>query len=142
MPQNQRVLTSRQMAFYRFRRNPAALVGAVIVITVIIAAIFAPLLAPSPESAGSFVDFRNRHAAPSWDHWMGTDNVGCDVLSRVLYGYRVSLGLVVGVLGVAVPLIRAKRSVRSLVTVQLWRVLATSSDPLGKIPNQSKSTKS
>ncbi|QEE35726.1 ABC transporter permease [Octadecabacter sp. SW4] len=104
MPQDQRVLTSRQMAFYRFSRNPAALVGAVIVLSVIIAAIFAPLLAPSPESAGSFVDFRNRHAAPSWGHWMGTDNVGRDVFSRVLFGYRVSLGLVVGVLGVAVPL--------------------------------------
>lgn len=99
----QRVLTSRQMALYRFTRNPAALVGAVIVISVVIAAIFAPLLAPSPESAGSFVDFRNRHAAPSWEHWMGTDNVGRDVFSRVLYGFRVSLGLVVGVLGVAVP---------------------------------------
>ncbi len=99
----QRVLTSRQMAIYRFTRNPAALVGAVIVISVIIAAIFAPILSPWPESAGSFVDFRNRHVAPSWEHWMGTDNVGRDVFSRVLYGFRVSLGLVVGVLGVAVP---------------------------------------
>jgi len=98
-----RSLTSRQMALYRFTRNPAALIGAVIVISVIIAAIFAPLLAPFPESAGSFVDFRNRHAAPSWEHLMGTDNVGRDVFSRVLYGFRVSLGLVVGVLGVAVP---------------------------------------
>lgn len=100
----QRILTSRQMAIYRFTRNPAALIGAVIVISVVIAAIFAPWLAPSPESAGSFVDFRNRHMAPSWDHLMGTDNVGRDMFSRVLYGYRVSLGLVVGVLGVAVPL--------------------------------------
>ncbi|AGI66790.1 peptide ABC transporter permease protein [Octadecabacter antarcticus 307] len=99
----QRTLTARQMAMYRFSRNPAALVGAVIVFSVFIAAIFAPLLAPHPDSAGSFVDFRNRHMAPSWDHFMGTDNVGRDVLSRVLYGYRVSLGLVIGVLGVAVP---------------------------------------
>lgn len=98
-----RGLTSRQMAFYRFRRNPLALIGAFIVISVVVAAVFAPWLAPSPESAGSFVDFRNRHAPPSWDHPMGTDNVGRDVLSRVIYGYRVSLGLVVGVLGVAVP---------------------------------------
>jgi peptide/nickel transport system permease protein len=99
----QRSLTSKQMAMYRFARNPAAWIGAVIVISVVIAAIFAPLLAPSPESAGSFVDFRNRHVAPSWNHLMGTDNVGRDMFSRVLYGYRVSLGLVVGVLGIAVP---------------------------------------
>lgn len=99
----ERVLNSRQMAMYRFTRNPAAIVGAGIVISVIFAALFAPWLAPSPESAGSFVDFRNRHAPPSWDHPMGTDNVGRDVFSRVIFGYRVSLGLVVGVLGVAVP---------------------------------------
>lgn len=96
-------LSSRQMAFYRFRRNPLAVIGALIVLSVVVAAVFAPWIAPSPESAGSFVDFRNRHAAPSWAHPMGTDNVGRDVFSRVLFGYRVSLGLVVGVLGVAVP---------------------------------------
>lgn len=99
-----RNLSSRQMAFYRFKSNPLALIGGFIVISVAIAAIFAPYLAPSPESAGSFVDFRNRHAPPSWQNPMGTDNVGRDILSRVIYGYRVSLGLVIGVLGVAVPL--------------------------------------
>ena len=98
-----RGLTARQMAAYRFRRNPLAMIGAFIVITVVIAAVFAPWFAPSPESAGSFVDFRNRHAPPDWANPMGTDNVGRDILSRVLFGYRVSLGLVVGVLGVAVP---------------------------------------
>ena len=98
-----RNLSSRQMAFYRFKSNPLALIGGFIVISVTIAAIFAPYLAPSPESAGSFVDFRNRHAPPSWQNPMGTDNVGRDVLSRVIFGYRVSLGLVIGVLGVAVP---------------------------------------
>lgn len=99
-----RVMTARQMAFWRFTRNPAAMIGAAIVLSVVLAAIFAPWLAPSPESAGNFVDFRNRHAVPSLDNPMGTDNVGRDVFSRVLFGYRVSLGLVLGVLGVAVPL--------------------------------------
>ena len=98
-----RTLSSRQMAFYRFKSNPLALIGGFIVISVIIAAIFAPFLAPSPESAGSFVDFRNRHSPPTWANPMGTDNVGRDILSRVIFGYRVSLGLVLGVLGVAVP---------------------------------------
>ena len=99
----QRTLTSRQMAWYRFSRNPSALVGSVIVISVFIAAIFAPYLAPSPQSAGAHVDFVNRHPPPSWEFLFGTDNVGRDIFSRVLYGYRVSLGLVIGVLGIAVP---------------------------------------
>jgi len=98
-----RNLSARQMALFRFRNNPLALIGAFIVLSVVAMAIFAPWIAPSPESAGSFVDFRNRHAPPSFDHPMGTDNVGRDVFSRVIYGYRVSLGLVVGVLGFAVP---------------------------------------
>jgi len=99
----ERLISSRQMAWFRFRRNPAALIGAFIVLSVFIVAIFAPWLAPSPKSAGSHVDFANRHAAPSAQFWFGTDNVGRDIFSRVLYGYRISLGLVVGVLGVAVP---------------------------------------
>ena len=96
-------LTSRQMAWYRFSRNPAALIGAFIVASVILAALFSPWLSPYPEAAGSQVDFRNRHSPPSLEHWFGTDNVGRDIFSRVLYGYRISLGLVLGVLGVAVP---------------------------------------
>lgn len=98
-----RTLTSRQMAWYRFSRNPSALVGAGIVISVAICAIFAPWLAPSPQSAGAFVDFAHRHASPNSEYWFGTDNVGRDIFSRVIFGYRVSLGLVVGVLGFAVP---------------------------------------
>ena len=51
--ETQRHLTSRQMAWYRFSSNPSALIGALIVISVIIGAIFAPVLAPSPQSAGA-----------------------------------------------------------------------------------------
>ena len=99
----QRSLTSSQMAWFRFSRNPSALVGAAIVISVVFAAVFAPVLSPSPQSAGSFVDFLHRHQGPSADAWFGTDNVGRDIFSRVLFGYRISLSLVVGVLGFAVP---------------------------------------
>jgi peptide/nickel transport system permease protein len=91
-------------AWRRFLRNPAAVIGALIVISVVVAALLAPALAPYPGHAGSFVDFRSRHLMPSLTHLMGTDNVGRDIFSRVLFGYRVSLLLVVGVLGVAVPL--------------------------------------
>ena len=70
----------------RFLRNPAAVIGAIIVISVVVAALLAPSLAPYPAHAGSFVDFRSRHLAPSLTHLMGTDNVGRDIFSRVLFG--------------------------------------------------------
>ena len=99
----ERVMTSRQMAWYRFSRNPAALIGAFIVLSVVFVAVFAPYLSPSPQSAGSFVDFANRHKPPSAEYLLGTDNVGRDILTRVFFGYRVSLLLVVGVLGFSIP---------------------------------------
>ncbi|GGD28622.1 ABC transporter permease [Sinisalibacter lacisalsi] len=97
------ILSARRMAWMRFRSNPAALIGGFMVISVILAAIFAPLIAPYPEAAGNTIDFANRHAAPSAENFAGTDKVGRDIFSRVIFGFRVSLLLVIGVLGIAVP---------------------------------------
>ncbi|QDZ03471.1 ABC transporter permease [Nitratireductor mangrovi] len=102
MPQEE-ALSTRYMAWYRFTRNPSAVIGGIMVITVVLAAVFAPVLAPYPDHAGAVVDFRNRHSAPDMTYLLGTDKVGRDILSRVVFGFRVSLLLVVGVLGVAVP---------------------------------------
>lgn len=96
-------LSTRYMAWYRFTRNPAAVVGAFMVVSVVLTAIFAPLIAPFPDHVGAVVDFRSRHMAPDWAHLLGTDKVGRDILTRVIFGFRVSLLLVIGVLGVAVP---------------------------------------
>ncbi|MGX9418896.1 ABC transporter permease [Vibrio sp. WJH972] len=90
-------------AWYRFSRNYTAVIGLIIVLSVVLLAIFAPMFSPYPEHAGSFVNFRARHLAPSMEYWMGTDNVGRDILSRVIFGYRISLTLVVGVLAISVP---------------------------------------
>ncbi len=97
------VLTARQMAWMRFRANPVAVIGALMVASVILAAIFAPLIAPFPDHAGAVIDFRNKHAAPDATYWMGADKVGRDIFSRVVFGFRVSLMLVAGVLIFAVP---------------------------------------
>ena len=97
------ILTARRMAWLRFRSNPVAIIGALMVLSVLICVAFAPWIAPYPEHSGNVLDFSNRHTAPNADHWLGTDKVGRDILSRVIYGFRVSLLLVVGVLGVAVP---------------------------------------
>ncbi len=96
--------TARRHGFWRrFRRSPSAMVGAALVLLVVLAALLAPYLAPHPLDAGFHVNFRTRHHPPSAAFWLGTDDVGRDIFSRVLYGYRVSLLLVLGVLGISVP---------------------------------------
>jgi peptide/nickel transport system permease protein len=90
--------------WYRFSRNATALIGAIIVVIVLFVALFAPYIAPHPDHVGAMVNFRARHLPPSTQYWFGTDNVGRDILSRVMFGYRISLFLAVVVLGIAVPL--------------------------------------
>jgi peptide/nickel transport system permease protein len=71
-----------------FVRNRVALLGVVLLVAITLAAIFAPLLTPyNPINR----DAKAQTRAPSWDHPMGTDSLGRDVLSRVLYGGRISL---------------------------------------------------
>ena len=100
---DQQPLSNAWQNWFRFSRNPTAVIGALIVLTVVAAAILAPLITPFPEHAGAVVDFRNRHQPPSITHWFGTDNVGRDIFTRVVFGLRVSLLLAVVVLGIAIP---------------------------------------
>lgn len=99
-----KVLSARRMAWMRFSANPVAIMGALMVASVILAAIFAPVIAPFPDHAGAVIDFRNKHAAPDTTYLLGADKVGRDILSRVIFGFRVSLLLVAGVLIIAVPI--------------------------------------
>ena len=92
-------------AWRRLKRRKGAMVGLVVVVLFVLLAVFAPLIAPYDPIATSWSAVRK---PPSWAHWLGTDEVGRDVLSRVIWGARASLsaGLVsVGIaLGVGVPL--------------------------------------
>ena len=92
-----------QRRWRRFRRNPTAVVGLTIVVVVVGAALLAPWITPHPDHVGAVVNFRIRHQPPSWHNWFGTDNVGRDILTRVIFGYRISLILAATVLGIAVP---------------------------------------
>ncbi len=89
--------------WHRFSRNPTAVIGSVIIIVVVLMAVLAPWIAPHPDHVGSIVNFRARHLPPSTQYWFGTDNVGRDIFTRVLFGYRVSLLLAAVVLAFAVP---------------------------------------
>jgi peptide/nickel transport system permease protein len=78
--------TYRRRQFARLTRNPAAMFGLVIVAIVLVTALIAPWVAPdSPIKISS-----NALKPPSWDHLMGTDDLGRDEFSRVLYGARIS----------------------------------------------------
>jgi peptide/nickel transport system permease protein len=89
---------------YLLARNPLSLLGLVLVGAVLVAAVFADFIAPFPEHRGAVVDFANFNKAPEWPYLMGTDLVGRDLFSRILYAYRISLLLGVVVLAVAVPI--------------------------------------
>jgi peptide/nickel transport system permease protein len=83
------------------RRNPLAMVGLVVVIALIVLSLAAPLLATHDPGVQ---DLPNRLAKPSAAHWLGTDELGRDVYSRILYGGRVTLGMVVAVVILVAPI--------------------------------------
>ena len=72
----------------RFRRSTTAIVGVAIVLTLVLVAIFADVLAPQNPIAS---DQTRTFQSPSWDHPLGTDQLGRDMLSRVIHGTRISL---------------------------------------------------
>jgi peptide/nickel transport system permease protein len=74
----------------RIAANPSGRIGLVLVAAIVLAAIFAPIVAPYAPSA---LDVMNRFSAPSLHHLLGTDQLGRDILSRVLYGARIAVGV-------------------------------------------------
>ena len=95
----------RRILLRRFLRRPFAVVSLAVVIAFVLMAVFAPALAPyDPEAT----DFDALFAPPSSEHRLGTDELGRDVLSRIIYGARASMqaGLMATLLAmaVAVPL--------------------------------------
>jgi ABC-type dipeptide/oligopeptide/nickel transport system permease subunit len=81
-----------------FSSRGVVIFGLVIVVLFLITAAFAPWLAPYDPIAQ---DMNNTLASPSASHWLGTDNFGRDILSRIIYGSRVSLMVGVIALGIA-----------------------------------------
>jgi len=75
-----------------FRRQPVGSIGMVLVLIFLLAGIFADVIAPYSPTAN---DFSAMTEPPNWAHWLGTDQLGRDLLSRILYGARTAF--VVGV---------------------------------------------
>ncbi|MEW5866639.1 MAG: nickel transporter permease [Bacillota bacterium] len=88
---------------YLIGRNPLTRAALIVVIGLVVVAIFAPLLAPYPEHARGLANPREKLLPPSLAHPFGTDELGRDVLSRVIFGTRISLQI--GVLAVGLSLL-------------------------------------
>jgi peptide/nickel transport system permease protein len=92
----------RGAALWRaLKANPLLTVGGVLVLLIVLVAVFAPLFAPFPADAGTATHPFDVLRAPSAAHWFGTDQVGRDILSRVIYGTRVSPVIAIIVLAIA-----------------------------------------
>lgn len=79
-------------AFRRMRRSPAAIIGGTIVGFFVLVAIFAPFLAPFDPTRGNLAE---SYLPPSPEHWFGTNIQGQDMLSRIIFGSRLTLGIAV-----------------------------------------------
>jgi peptide/nickel transport system permease protein len=83
----------------RFKRNKLSTAGAVVVAALITIAVFAPLIAPYNPMA---IDVNNIMAPPSASHPFGTDELGRDVLSRIIFGSRISLSVGIVAVGISI----------------------------------------
>ncbi len=100
-PPDMRVSTSpRQDAWRRLKKNKAAMFGLVVLAVLVVLSILAPWLTPYSYSGQ---DLELGPSAPSAQHWLGSDLFGRDLLTRMLYGSRISLA--VGFIATAVALL-------------------------------------
>jgi len=91
--QRQSRLREYSLMVRAFRRDPLAVASLVVVLVFILGALFAPVLTPYPEQGRGDPNILEKFQPPSGTHLLGTDYLGRDVLARVLYGGRVSLGM-------------------------------------------------
>ncbi len=80
-------MTRREAAWLAFKRDKGAIISLSLLLIIVVVCLIAPLLPLAPNAT----DVAHRLAAPSAEHWFGTDELGRDYLARVVYGGRVSL---------------------------------------------------
>jgi peptide/nickel transport system permease protein len=81
-------------AFHRLMANKGSVIGLVIIVTLFLIAFIGPIITPY-DFLSQNLEMRNQ--PPSWNHWFGTDDLGRDVLSRIIYGARTAVVLSVSI---------------------------------------------
>lgn len=87
-----------------FFGNPLSVAGLVIVVAIVLLALAADYVTPFPEHVGPIGDFAAMSASPAAPYMLGTDTMGRDLFTRIIYGYRLSLIMAVVVLAIATPI--------------------------------------
>ncbi len=90
----------RYRLWLQFRRNKLTVVGLLVVVALVLLTLLAPVLANHDPGVQ---DLAQRLDRPSAAHWFGTDELGRDIYSRLLYGGRITLGMVVAVVILVAP---------------------------------------
>ena len=94
-----RSVSLAQDIWRRFKRHRLALVGALILLVIVLGVAFGPLLWTVPINE---IDFNARLKPPSWQHPFGTDDLGQDLLARMLYGGRISIAVGLAAMTIAI----------------------------------------
>ena len=89
---------ARTSLLHRSKQQPLAALGIVLLVIFLVCALFAPWLAPYDPAR---LDLTGRLMGPSAAHWFGTDELGRDILSRTIYGARISMIVAVSVVGLS-----------------------------------------
>ncbi|QTF06624.1 ABC transporter permease [Brenneria izadpanahii] len=97
----QAVWGRRYRLWLGLRANPMAMMGLAVILSVLLLSLAAPLLTSFNPG---FQDLANRLAPPSAKHWLGTDELGRDIYTRILYGGRTTLGMVIAVVALTAPI--------------------------------------
>jgi ABC-type dipeptide/oligopeptide/nickel transport system permease subunit len=86
---------------YLLARNKLSLAALIVLVLLVLGAIFANVLIPYPQDIADASHIEIKLQPPSAEHWMGTDELGRDIFSRVVYGARVSLRSALGAVGLS-----------------------------------------
>lgn len=86
----ERGLSPWKIAYYRLKKDKLALLGLIVLLTLLILAVLAPMITPYERDK---TDVANKYQSPSKEHLLGTDELGRDTFTRLIYGSRVSLSV-------------------------------------------------